>query len=133
MSKFVQQQEFADPIELEIVVRDEPHAGAGQVRVLVTAAGLNPVDWKIAVDPEAAEYFGLTTPAGFGNDYAGVIDEVGAGVSGFAVGDRVLGGARGRAVAEHVIADPDRESLVHIPDGLDDERAGALEIAARTA
>jgi NADPH:quinone reductase-like Zn-dependent oxidoreductase len=73
----------------------EPHAGPGEVRVRVSAAGLNPADWKLAESAEAAGRFGLTLPAGFGNDFAGVVDEVGDGVTGFAAGDRVYGGARG--------------------------------------
>ncbi|HKT58208.1 MAG TPA: alcohol dehydrogenase catalytic domain-containing protein, partial [Microbacterium sp.] len=131
MSLFVQQQEIADPFVLEVIDRPEPHAGPGEVRVRVRAAGLNPVDWKIATHPAAAHAFGVTMPAGFGNDLAGEIDEVGDGVTGWAVGDRVYGGARGRAVAEHVVLDP--ATLERTPDGLSDEVAGTLQIAGRTA
>jgi NADPH:quinone reductase-like Zn-dependent oxidoreductase len=48
------------------------------LRVRISAAGLNPVDWKLAGSAEAARQFGLTLPTGFGNDFAGVVDEVGA-------------------------------------------------------
>ncbi|GAA1971116.1 NADP-dependent oxidoreductase [Microbacterium deminutum] len=129
----MQQAEIADPFVLEVIDREEPHAGPGQVRVRVRAAGLNPVDWKIAASPAAAERYGITAPAGFGNDYAGEIDEVGEGVAGFAVGDRVFGGARGRAVAEHAVSTVGTDLLAHTPDGLSDEVAGSLLIAARTA
>jgi NADPH:quinone reductase-like Zn-dependent oxidoreductase len=131
MSIFVQQQTIADPFELEVVDRPEPHAGAGEVRVRVRAAGLNPVDWKIATNPQAAAAFGVTLPAGFGNDFAGEIDEVGDGVEGVEAGDRVYGGARGRAVAEHVVVTP--EGLLRTPDGVSDEVASTLPIAGRTA
>ncbi|KAA9111445.1 NADP-dependent oxidoreductase [Microbacterium rhizomatis] len=133
MSRFVQQSEIADPFVLEVIDRPEPHAAPGQVRVRVRAAGLNPVDWKIASHPEVAAHFGVTAPAGFGNDYAGEIDEVGAGVEGFAVGDRVFGGARGRAIAEHVVVTIGSDTLAHTPAGVSDEVAGSLTIAARTA
>ncbi|GGF41329.1 NADPH:quinone reductase [Microbacterium sorbitolivorans] len=133
MSRFVQQQVIGDPIELEIVERDEPHAGPGEVRVRVRAAGLNPVDWKVAASPEVAGYFGVTAPSGFGNDFAGVIDEVGDGVDDFAVGDRVFGGARGRALAEHVIVRVGSDTLVRTPDAVSDEVASTLAIAGRTA
>jgi len=133
MSRFVQQQEIADPIVLEIIDRPDPVAGAGEVRVRVHAAGLNPVDWKIATHPQAAAAFGVTAPAGFGNDFAGVVDEVGDGVTGFAVGDRVFGSARGRAVADHIVLTPDVSNLAHTPEGLDDETAATLWIATRTA
>ena len=131
MSLFVQQQQIADPFVLEVVDRPEPHAGPGEVRVRVRAAGLNPVDWKIASNPAAAHAFGVTLPAGFGNDLAGEIDEVGDGVTGWAVGDRVYGGARGRAAAEHVVLDP--ATLLRTPHGLPDEIAATLQIAGRTA
>jgi NADPH:quinone reductase-like Zn-dependent oxidoreductase len=131
MSIFVQQSDFADPIVLELVDRDEPHPGPGEVRVRVYAAGLNPVDWKLAANARIARSMGLTLPSGFGNDLAGIVDEIGEAVTGFAVGDRVYGGARGRAVAEHVIVSPAK--LHHTPEGLDDERAGALESVGLTA
>ncbi|HKP07795.1 MAG TPA: NADP-dependent oxidoreductase [Microbacterium sp.] len=133
MSKFVSQQKIGDPITLGLVERDEPHAGPGEVRVRVHAAGLNPVDWKIAANPEVAARFGVTAPAGFGNDFAGVVDEVGEGVSGFAVGDHVFGDARARAVAEHVIVPVGSESLEHTPAGIGHQVAASLPIAGRTA
>lgn len=133
MSRFVQQTVIADPFVLEVIDREEPHAGPGQIRVRVAAAGLNPVDWKIAAYPAAAERFSVRMPAGFGNDYAGTVDEVGEGVTGFAVGDRVFGGARGRAVADHVIATVGVDEIVRTPDAVTDAVAAALSIAGRTA
>lgn len=59
----------------------------------VAAAGLNPMDWFMTSDAETAARFGLSLPAGFGTDYAGVVDQVGERVTGFAIGDRVFGGA----------------------------------------
>ncbi len=47
----------------------------------------------------------MSLPAGFGTDYAGVVDQVGDGVTGFAPGMRVFGGARSRAVAGFVVPD----------------------------
>ena len=71
----------------------------------VTAAGLNPMDWFMTADADTAARFGLSLPAGFGTDYAGVVDQVGDGVTGFAPGDRVFGGALSRAVADFVVVD----------------------------
>jgi NADPH:quinone reductase-like Zn-dependent oxidoreductase len=96
----------------------EPHAGPGEVRVRVSAAGLNPVDWKIAGSAEGAARFGIMLPAGFGNDFAGVVDEVGEDVTGFAAGDRVYGGARGGAVADYAVVRPGADLLLHTPDGV---------------
>src|SRR3954447_23499571 len=93
MSRAVVYETFGGPEVLELRDVPEPHAGPGEVRVRVTAAGLNPMDWGLAARPEAAAQFGITLPSGFGYDFAGVVDEAGRG---FAVGDRVHGGALGR-------------------------------------
>ena len=68
----------------------EPHAGAGQVRVAVRAASVNPLDWKV--------FSGLMSggrplegTGRLGYDAAGVVDEVGEGVTGVSVGDDVFG------------------------------------------
>ena len=114
-----------------------PQAGPGQVRVRVTAAGLNPMDWIITADADTAARFGLSLPAGFGTDYAGVVDQVGDGVTGFVPGDRVFGGALSRAVADFVVVDPSgstpADEAHHTPDGVDDGTAATLTIAGRTA
>src|ERR1700722_6185484 len=86
-------------------VRLESFAGPGQIRVRVTAAGLNPMDWFMTSDADTAARFGLNLPSGFGTDYAGVVDQVGDGVTEFAAGDRVFGGALSRAVADYVVVD----------------------------
>ncbi len=70
---------FGGPELLEVREVPEPQAGPGQVRVRVTAAGLNPMDWIITADADTAARFGLTLPTGFGTDYAGVVDQVGEG------------------------------------------------------
>lgn len=121
-----------------LVVRDvaAPEAGPKQVRVRVTAAGLNPMDWFMTANAETAARFGLSLPAGFGTDYAGVIDQVGDGVTGFAIGDRVFGGALSRAVAGFVVVDPHgvaANEAHHTPEGVDDGTAATLTIAGRTA
>lgn len=129
MSRAVVAESFGGPEVLQVQEVPEPHAGPGRLRVRVSAAGLNPVDWKLISSAAS----GLALPTGFGNDFAGVVDEVGDGVDGFAVGDRVYGGARGRAVADHVLADLVTDTVLHTPDGVDDVTAATLTIAARTA
>ncbi|MGP2441978.1 NADP-dependent oxidoreductase [Streptomyces sp. JW3] len=133
MSRAVIHETFGGPEVLEVREVPEPHAGPGEVRVRVTAAGLNPMDWGIASAPEAAARFGITVPSGFGSDFAGVVDEVGAGVTGFAVGDRVHGGALGRAVADFVVARPPADALWHTPEGIGDAVASTLPVAGLTA
>ncbi|WP_433189896.1 NADP-dependent oxidoreductase [Actinoallomurus sp. CA-150999] len=128
---------FGGPEVLDIREIPVPQAGPGQVRVRVTTAGLNPMDWIMTADADTAARFGLSLPAGFGTDYAGVVDQVGAGVTGFAPGDRVFGSALSRAVADFVVVDPAGETAAneahHTPDGVDDRTAATLAIAGRTA
>ena len=133
MSRAVIYEAFGGPEMLELLEVPEPHAGPGEVRVRVTAAGLNPMDWIISSRPEVAARFGITVPSGFGSDLAGVIDEVGGGATGFAVGDRVYGGALGRAVADFVVVRPPADALWHTPEGISDEVASTLPVAGATA
>lgn len=135
MSRAVIYEKFGGPEVLKLRDVPEPHAGPGEVRVRVTAAGLNPMDWGIASRAEAAAMFGITLPAGFGYDFAGVVDEVGEGADGtggYAVGDRVFGGAQAKAVADFVLMTPG-EALFRTPDGVSDEVAATLPVAALTA
>jgi NADPH:quinone reductase-like Zn-dependent oxidoreductase len=133
MSRAVIYETFGGPEVLELREVPEPHAGPGEVRVRVTAAGLNPMDWGIAARPEAAARFGITVPSGFGSDLAGVVDEVGDGATGFSVGDRVYGAALGRAAADFVVVRPPADSLRHTPEGISDEVASTLGVAGATA
>ncbi|MEU6199307.1 NADP-dependent oxidoreductase [Streptomyces sp. NPDC047061] len=133
MSRAVIYEAFGGPEVLELREVPEPHAGPGEVRVRVTAAGLNPMDWGIAARPELAARFGIDVPSGFGYDLAGLVDEVGDGVTGFATGDRVYGGVLGRAVADHVVVAIPADSLWHTPEGISDEVASTLAVAGASA
>jgi NADPH:quinone reductase-like Zn-dependent oxidoreductase len=137
-SRAVRLESFGGPEVLNVRDVRVPHAGSGQVRVRVTAAGLNPMDWFMTSDADTAARFGLSLPSGFGTDYAGVVDQVGDGVTEFAVGDRVFGGALSRAVATYVLVDVAGTIAVggdahHTPDGIDDRTAATLAIAGCTA
>ncbi|CDO08905.1 NADPH:quinone reductase [Mycolicibacterium cosmeticum] len=137
-SRAVLLESYGGPEVLTLREVPAPHAGVGQIRVRVTAAGLNPMDWIITADADTAARFGLRLPCGFGTDYAGVVDQVGGGVTGFAVGDRVFGGALSRAVADYVTIDlagtvASGGDAHHTPDGVDDRTAATLAIAGSTA
>jgi NADPH:quinone reductase-like Zn-dependent oxidoreductase len=136
-SRAVRLDSFGGPEVLNIRQVPAPQAGPGQVRVRVTAAGLNPMDWIMTADADTATRFGLSLPTGFGTDYAGVVDQVGDGVTGFAPGDRVFGGALSRAVADFVVVDAAggiaANEAHQTPDGVDDRTAATLTIAGRTA
>ncbi len=92
--------------------RQEP--GPGEVRVRTEAAGLNPIDRKIARG-ELASMMPTPLPAQIASDLAGVIDALGDGVTGLQVGDAVFGMVNG-SLSESVIAPSD--ALVARPAGV---------------
>ncbi len=137
-SRAVRLESFGGPEVLNLREVPAPQAGSGQIRVRVTAAGLNPMDWFMTSDADTATRFGLSLPSGFGTDYAGVVDQVGDGVTEFAAGDRVFGGALSRAVADYVVIDVAGTIAAggdahHTPHGVDDRTAATLAIAGCTA
>ncbi|HUC59444.1 MAG TPA: NADP-dependent oxidoreductase [Streptosporangiaceae bacterium] len=137
-SRAVRLESFGGPEVLDVREVPAPQAGPGQIRVRVTAAGLNPMDWFMTSDAGTAARFGLSLPSGFGTDYAGVVDQVGNGVTEFAPGDRVFGGALSRAVADYVVVDVAGTIAAggdahHTPGGIDDRTAATLAIAGCTA
>lgn len=132
MPRAVRFDRFGPVDELEVVTVDPPHPSRGEIRVRVRAAGLNPVDWKLLLHPQAAKAYGFVgLPSGNGNDFSGEIDEIGEGVDAWALGDGVLGGRRFYAQADFVIVDA--EAVLRKPNGLSWEQAGSLDIAGRTA
>ncbi|WP_329209712.1 NADP-dependent oxidoreductase [Streptomyces sp. NBC_00683] len=123
-------EEFGGPEVLRLVRTDDVHAGPGQIRVAVRAAGVNPVDYKIRNGwMEAA--FPTPLPATPGSEFAGVVDETGEGVTRFSVGDEVLGRSATGAYAAHALADAD--AVAPKPDELGWEEAAALPVATATA
>lgn len=86
----VQFERFGPPEVLTVGRFPEPHAGPGEVRVRVNAAGVAPVDLALRAGRSPSSKR-LALPHVPGVDAAGVIDEVGAGVTGYAVDDEVFG------------------------------------------
>ena len=101
--KAVVVRDFGGPDQLVLDEVADPRPEPGQIRIVVHAAGTNPVDAGNRAD---GSWAGLTTPYIPGYDIAGVVDQVGSGVTSFAVGDRVMamthfpGGGGGGALAE---------------------------------
>ena len=129
-SRAVQYDRFGGPEVLELVDREVPEPGEGQVRLAVKAASVNPVDWKLLGGGMAAGN-APDGPTVIGIDVAGVVDSLGAGVDGVAVGDEVLGRASGGSFAEHALADA--AGLTRKPDGLSWDVAASLPVVTTTA
>ncbi len=135
-------EQWGGPEVLSVQEVEDPHAGAGQVRVRVSDVSLNLADLMAISSPQIATMFGLELPAGIGNDFAGVVDEVGEGVTDFVVGDRVFGGARSRAAAQYIVVTPKTQDdprglnvdeLYHTPSGVSDQDASTIQTAGLTA
>ncbi|MEJ3655763.1 zinc-binding dehydrogenase [Actinomycetes bacterium KLBMP 9759] len=113
-----------------------PEPRAGEVRVAVAAAAVNPVDLAVANGGLIA--VGVTaarTQFGLGWDVAGTVDAVGEGV-GLPVGTAVVGLADlvGRPLkthAEHVVLDA--AAVVAAPRGIDPAAASTFALNASTA
>lgn len=125
--KAVQYSEYGGPEVLRVREIAEPHAGTGQVRIAVRAAGVNPSDWKDRAG-DARDATPVPLPSGVGFEASGVVDELGPGVTNVALGDAVFGFGR-NTVAEYAVLD----HWAHQPAELSFEVAGGLPVAAETA
>ncbi|GGM84025.1 NADP-dependent oxidoreductase [Dactylosporangium sucinum] len=123
-------ERFGPPDVLRVGELPAPHAGAGEIRIRVMAAGIAPVDLAIRAGRSRS---GIDLPHIPGVDAAGIVDEVGAGVGGVAVGDEVFGAVDvkrlGGATAEHAVL----RFWAHRPGALSWAEAGAAGTSVETA
>jgi NADPH:quinone reductase-like Zn-dependent oxidoreductase len=118
---------YGGPEVLEWAEAPDPHAGPGQIRVVVRAASVNPIDWK-AFSGAMSGGEPMAGTGYLGYDAAGVVDEVGEGVTGVSVGDEVFG--RGRNTqAEYAVLD----SWAAKPPSIDWAVAAAAGVAGETS
>ncbi|MFE7044933.1 NADP-dependent oxidoreductase [Streptomyces atratus] len=119
--------EFGGPDVLHLEDAEEPHAGPGQIRVAVRAAGVNPVDWRIR-EGQFQKVRPVELPAGVGQDASGVVDEVGEHVEGVEVGDRVFGRGSSTYAEFAVLA-----AWARMPESLTFEEAAGYPSVVETA
>ena len=113
---------------LKLADVDEPTPGPGEVLVRLTAATVNPVDWKV-LDGHVKDQMPLDFPYTPGVDGAGVV-EAGAMTTGTRVAVHAGLGQSG-TFAEMYAADAG--SVAAIPDGVTDRAAAALTLVGLTA
>jgi NADPH:quinone reductase-like Zn-dependent oxidoreductase len=85
--KAVRIHEFGGPETLKLEDLPIPEPGAGEVRIRVMAASVNPVDYKMR---NGGYLPADALPLTLGRDVAGVVDAVGDGVDRFHVGEAVF-------------------------------------------
>jgi NADPH:quinone reductase-like Zn-dependent oxidoreductase len=123
----LQFRSYGNPDVIEWADAPDPHAGPGQIRIVVRAASVNPIDWK-TLSGALAGGQPLSGTGYLGYDAAGVVDEVGDGVTGVSVGDDVFG--RGSNVqAEYAILD----AWAVKPSSVDWAVAAAAGVAGETS
>jgi NADPH:quinone reductase-like Zn-dependent oxidoreductase len=102
-----------------------PEPQAGQIRIHVRGASVNPVDWKLAARAAAGS---SSIP---GRDVAGVVDAVGPHAGGWRPGQSVIAIAPGGAYAEYVIA-PIR-AVAFKPVHMSFDEAAGIAVVGETA
>ncbi|MGV9774858.1 NADP-dependent oxidoreductase [Streptosporangium sp. NPDC003464] len=122
--------EFGGPEVLRVMELETPEAGAGQVRVRVKAAGVQPFDVAVRQGWSPAGVTG-GLPRIPGNEFAGIVDQVGEGVSGVSVGDEVLGFNLLNSYAEYVVVPA--ENVTAKPANMPWEVAGGFTAGTQTA
>lgn len=121
--------EHLGPAE-ELVIRDipEPSPGPGEVVVAVKTAALNFFDTLIIRGRYQTK---PTFPFSPSAECAGTIAAIGEGVTGWEVGERVAAWLGYGAAREKVVVPA--ESLIRVPDRLDDAQAAGLFVTYGTA
>lgn len=123
---------FGGAEQFELADMPKPVPGPKQVLVRVSAASVNPVDYKIRRN---GSWAGIPLPGILGYDAAGVVEAVGAQATRWKPGDEVFYSARifGRqgTYAEYHVED--EEILALKPAALTFEQAAAVPLAGITA
>jgi NADPH:quinone reductase len=128
--------DYGGPEVLRIFEIAEPHAAAGQVRIRVHAAAVNPTDTLVRNGSRAEAQKEFAPPYVPGMDAAGILDEIGEGVeTDLAIGDQVMAivvprGSHG-AYSEHIVVPV--ESVALTPAGATLVEASTLSMNGLTA
>lgn len=130
MSKVLVFTDYGGREHQELIEREVPRPGPGEIVIQVKAAGVNPADAKMRQG-----LFGTRRklPSPMGLEASGVVTAVGEGVAGFTVGDEVLGGAaRGQGTfGEHAVLDAAK--TVAKPEEISFVDAAAIPVAGTAA
>jgi len=120
--------EFGGPEVLQVVDLPETHAAAGEVRIRVHAATVNPTDTYLRKGARAEALRSVSPPYVPGMDVAGVIDEIGdRTATDLAIGDAVMA-----MVVNNGSHGGYRESIVLSADAVVRAPAGATLVEAAT-
>ncbi|MFF0269977.1 NADP-dependent oxidoreductase [Kribbella sp. NPDC004536] len=130
MAKVVVFAEYGEPEVLQVIETDDPVPGAGEVRIRVAAAGVQPFDAAYRRGT-FAQYRPAPIPARLGNEVAGIVDSVGPGVAHVRVGEEVIAFVDSIGYADTVIAPASQ--LAAKPAEMPWVEAGVLSASGQTA
>jgi NADPH:quinone reductase-like Zn-dependent oxidoreductase len=116
--------ETGGPEVLRIEALDTPQPGDGELLVRVSAAAVNPIDWKIRRGVRPRDL-----PVVLGNDISGTVERSLA--DGYAEGEEVFGFARSGGYAEYAVSPVG--AVAKKPAGITHVQAAALPVAGLTA
>ncbi|BBA96962.1 putative alcohol dehydrogenase [Actinacidiphila reveromycinica] len=121
--------EYGGTDTLVVEQAPDPTPGPGEIRVRVTAASVNPVDWKVR-NGSVRDFLPVDLPAIPGRDAVGVVDRIGGSVDSVGIGDRVfgLGGVTGASAEFAVLS-----AWAPAPADWSDNEAAAAGLASVTA
>jgi NADPH2:quinone reductase len=122
----MQVHEFGDASQLKYEEVSMPEPKPGEVRVKVSAVGLNFVEIY-----QRKGLYPNRLPFSPGGEFAGVVDALGAGVTEFKPGDRVATANGTGAYADYAVAPAAR--LVPVPEHVSLEQAAAVLLQGMTA
>jgi enoyl reductase len=130
MAKVIQFDEYGPPEVLHLVEVPDPEPEAGEVRIRVRCAGVQPFDCATRRGDFRA-YQSLDLPARLGNEAAGVIDAVSPDVVDLAAGDEVICFTTMLAYADTIIVPA--VQVAPKPAAMPWTEAGVLTASGQTA
>lgn len=120
----------------ELMELPKPEVRPGTLLVRVSAAGMNPFDWKM-IDGILDGHVPHQFPLILGVDGAGIVEAVGEGVSRFKTGDRIYGQFIHNPIGEGSYAEyaivPENAAITHAPSSIQLEIAAAVPTSGMTA
>ena len=124
--KAIQITRTGGPDVLELVERDMPEPGPGQIRIRHEAIGLNFIDAY-----HRSGLYPIKLPSVIGQEGAGMVDALGEGADSFKLGDRVAYTGQMGAYSEFHVVQAARTVL--LPDDISFEIAAASMLKGMTA
>ncbi|KAG9091920.1 hypothetical protein FRC06_000325 [Ceratobasidium sp. 370] len=115
--------------KLEVGTRAIPTPQGKQALVKITAAAVNPVDWKIVDYGLFIDEF----PGVLGSDGAGIIESTGPEVTGFKKGDKIFFQGQYKpadAATFQQYALVDTEVIAKVPSNINDDQASTIPVAS---